>query len=396
MSFMFMFLAWFGGQQPAPAQRPASPPAASTLDFEFFKTRVQPIFLAKRPGHARCITCHATGQPRLVALPEGATVWNDEQSRQNFEAWQRVVVPGDPMASRLLMHPLAKQAGGDPFHAGGKHWQSQSDPEFQTLVAWVKTGAAQATGTAASASGLDFEFYRTRIEPIFLKERAPDEGNGACINCHARIATRMRLQPLPEGAKAFTAEQSRQNFEAVARVVVPGDVMKSALAIHPLAQAAGGDAQHTGGKFWTTQENAEWQSVATWIKNAKPSGAAATTSALDFEYFRTRVQPIFLAKRPGHARCITCHATGQPRLVALSEGASSWSEQQSRQNFEAWQKVVAPGDPNASRLLMHPLAKQAGGDPFHAGGKHWQSRDDPEFQTLVGWVRGDKAPTSSR
>ena len=138
MSFIFVFLAWFGGQQPAPAQQPASPPAASTLDFEFFKTRVQPIFLAKRPGHARCITCHATGQPRLVALPEGATAWNDEQSRQNFEAWQRVVVPGDPMASRLLMHPLAKQAGGDPFHAGGKHWQSRDDPEFQTLVGWVR------------------------------------------------------------------------------------------------------------------------------------------------------------------------------------------------------------------------------------------------------------------
>ena len=97
----------------------------SALDFEYFRTRVQPIFLAKRPGHARCITCHETGQPRLVALPEGVTTWTDEQSRQNFEAWQRVVVPGDPNASRLLMHPLAKQAGGDPFHAGGKHWQSR-------------------------------------------------------------------------------------------------------------------------------------------------------------------------------------------------------------------------------------------------------------------------------
>ena len=223
MSFVILFLAWLGGQQPAPP-RPAAQPAPSTLDFEFFKTRVQPIFLAKRPGHARCITCHESGQPRLVALPDGATAWTDEQSRQNFEAWQRVVVPGDPMASRLLMHPLAKQAGGDPFHAGGKHWQSQSDPEFQTLVAWVKTGTAQATSTASAASGLDFEVYRTRIEPIFLKERAANEGNGMCVNCHARIATRMRLQPLPEGAKAWTAEQSRQNFEAVARVVVPGDV----------------------------------------------------------------------------------------------------------------------------------------------------------------------------
>ena len=78
------------------------------------------------------------GQPRLVALPEGATTWTEEQSRQNFQAWQRVVVPGDPTASRLLMHPLAKTAGGDPFHAGGKHWQSQSDPEWQTLAGWVR------------------------------------------------------------------------------------------------------------------------------------------------------------------------------------------------------------------------------------------------------------------
>ena len=35
-------------------------PAAPALDFEFFKTRVQPIFLAERPGHARCIACHGS------------------------------------------------------------------------------------------------------------------------------------------------------------------------------------------------------------------------------------------------------------------------------------------------------------------------------------------------
>ena len=140
-----------------------------------------------------------------IALPEGATAWTDEQSRQNFEAWQRVVVPGDPLASRLLMHPLAKQAGGDPFHAGGKHWQSQSDPEFQTLVGLGqdRRGANDDRSGVRRSSGLDFEVYRTRIEPIFLKERAADEGNGMCVNCHARIATRMRLQPLPGGRQGM-------------------------------------------------------------------------------------------------------------------------------------------------------------------------------------------------
>ena len=31
---------------------------APTLDYEFFKTRVEPIFLKKREGHTRCYVCH--------------------------------------------------------------------------------------------------------------------------------------------------------------------------------------------------------------------------------------------------------------------------------------------------------------------------------------------------
>ncbi len=61
-------------------------PAAASLDYEYFKTRVQPIFLKKRAGHARCISCHG---------------------------------------------------GGDFYHSGGKHWNSQNDAEWQTLKGWV-------------------------------------------------------------------------------------------------------------------------------------------------------------------------------------------------------------------------------------------------------------------
>jgi len=107
------------------------------LDYDVFKTRVQPIFLAKRPGHARCISCHGSGTPlRLQPLTPGATTWSEEESRKNFEAVRRVVMPGN-LKSRLLMHPLAEAAGGDFFHNGGKHWTSQDDPEWQTLKAWV-------------------------------------------------------------------------------------------------------------------------------------------------------------------------------------------------------------------------------------------------------------------
>lgn len=134
-------------QQPAPAPAQAQNAAAApsvTLDYAFFRDRVQPIFLKKRPGHAWCVVCHETGSPRLQLLPEGATMWNEEASQKNFDAWKRVVVPGNPLASRMLVHPLAPEAGGDAFHAGGKHWTSQDDPEWQTLAAWVK-GAREDT-----------------------------------------------------------------------------------------------------------------------------------------------------------------------------------------------------------------------------------------------------------
>jgi hypothetical protein len=109
-----------------------------SLDFEFFKTRVQPILLLKRPGHARCYVCHSTGTTfRIERLSQGATTWNDEQSKRNFDSVKRLVVPGDPLASKLLTHPLAPEGGGDQFHSGGKHWSSQDDPEWKTLAAWV-------------------------------------------------------------------------------------------------------------------------------------------------------------------------------------------------------------------------------------------------------------------
>jgi hypothetical protein len=377
------------------APQAASSPAGPALDYEFFKTRVQPVFLLKRPGHARCYVCHSTGTNfRLQRLSPGAKTWDDEQSRRNFEAAQRQVIAGDPQASHLLMHPLAAEAGGDPFHGGGKHWDSQNDPEWQTMAQWVRSGGTAATSSAASS--LDYEFYRTRIEPIFLKVR---EGGVACFNCHSMVATRLRLQPLAAGSTSWTPEQSRRNFEAAQRVVVPGDPLKSRLLLHPLAPEAGGDPQHTGGKFWKDQNDPEWQTLASWVRtgSAKAGAAVAADQALDFEFFKANVQPVFLLKRPGHARCYVCHSSGTNfRLQRLPKGATTWTEEQSRQNFEAAVRQVVPGDPQASHLLMHPLAAEAGGDPFHGGGKHWDSQNDPEWRKMAEWVRGQKLTESSR
>ena len=92
-------------------QQPTSAPApTASLDFEFFKTKVQPIFLAKRPGHARCVSCHGSSTApavfRLQPLAPGSTTWTDEQSRKNFEVVSALVAPGS-LQSPLLTHPLA-------------------------------------------------------------------------------------------------------------------------------------------------------------------------------------------------------------------------------------------------------------------------------------------------
>ena len=71
-------------------------------------------------------------------LPPGSTTYTDEQSQRNFDRVSRLVVPGDPLKSALLVNPLATEAGGSHWHGGGKHWQSQDHPEWQTLAAWVR------------------------------------------------------------------------------------------------------------------------------------------------------------------------------------------------------------------------------------------------------------------
>jgi len=131
-----LLLAGLLGRQPAAqAQAKSATPA---LSFDYFKTQVEPIFLKKGPGHARCIACHGqeTTPLDLVPLRNGRTAWTDEESRKNFEAMRHVAVAGN-LKSKLLLHPLDEKAGGDFYHNGGKHFASQNDPEWQVLKAWV-------------------------------------------------------------------------------------------------------------------------------------------------------------------------------------------------------------------------------------------------------------------
>ena len=123
------------------AARPAQVSAQGkpVPDFGFYRSRVEPIFLTKKEGHTRCVVCHegASNNFHLERLGPGANAWTEEQSRRNFAMVQNLINPGDPETSLLTLHPLAPEAGGHAFHSGGRQFESRSDKDWETLVAFV-------------------------------------------------------------------------------------------------------------------------------------------------------------------------------------------------------------------------------------------------------------------
>ena len=97
-----------------------------------------------------------------------------------------------------------------------------------------------------------------------------------------------------------------------------------------------------------------------------------TLRALDFDLYRETVEPILLSRRPGNARCVVCHSRGGGNafLEPLSPGSERYDEAQSLRNFERVQRLVEPGVPLESLLLLNPLAEAAVGSHWHGGGKH--------------------------
>jgi YVTN family beta-propeller protein len=73
---------------------------------------------------------------------------------------------------------------------------------------------------------------------------------------------------LPPGAAVWTDEQSRMNFQSAIHLVVPGNPGLSPLLLHPLAPEAGGDAFHSGGRQFASQNDPDWLALSEWVRGA--------------------------------------------------------------------------------------------------------------------------------
>ena len=142
------------------------------------------------------------------------------------------------------------------------------------------------------------------------------------------------------------------------------------------------------------------------LRGADSPVNAGPADALDFKFFKARVEPIFLKHRVGHARCYMCHTSQGAELTAapaflndLSTGSTSWTGQQSRDNFQRVSKFVVPGKPRSSPLLMYPLALEEGGGRealVPRCGWQFESDKDRDWQTIAEWIRRTRQSGSLR
>lgn len=108
-----------------------------------------------------------------------------------------------------------------------------------------------------------YEFFKTKVEPIFLKDRP---GHARCYGCHILENRVFHLEKLNPGSTTWTDEQSQRNYESALILVNDGDPETSILLLHALAPEAGGDAFHSGGRQFYTQDDPDWRTLAEWVR----------------------------------------------------------------------------------------------------------------------------------
>jgi hypothetical protein len=250
---------------------------------------------------------------------------------------------------------------------------------------------AQAGQGAGFPTAADIETYRNTVERIFMTDRGGTVGGmAACVMCHTWQTRPMRFSlETPATDAGWTVEQSRKNFEVVTKLVNTQTPESSRLLQKPLNPQAGG-MSHTGGSFWPSREHPEYQTLLKWITSLPNKYVPAPGPTVDFTFFRSCVQQVFASPREGHIACSNCHGGGLVGFAPPPQNGKTWSDEEAKRAYTSISRLIIPGNPEQSRFLLKPLHPDGGGTYTHNGPRRWQSRQDPEWQMLAGWVRGER------
>ena len=266
-------------------------------------------------------------------------------------------------------------------------------------AAWVAILAGAATMSAREQAGFpaaaDIDRYRNTVERVFMTDRGgTTSGMAACVMCHTwQTSVRFTLET-PATDAGWTADQSRKNFDVVTKLINTAAPATSRLLLKPLDPAAGGMG-HTGGSFWKSRTDPEYVAILNWISSLPADRyVAKADTPLDFDFFRACVQPVFATPREGHIKCSNCHNAGIIGFAPPPQDGKAWNDQEAKRAFSTISRLIIPGNPEQSRFMLKPLHPDGGGSYTHNGPRRWQSRTDPEWQMLAGWVRGERKGNS--
>jgi hypothetical protein len=267
---------------------------------------------------------------------------------------------------------------------------------LSSVSAWQRGAPATSTQGAGSPSAADIDAYRNTVERVFMTERGGTmAGMAACVMCHTWQTKPQRFSlETPATDAGWTVAQSRLNFDVVTKLVNTASPETSRLLLKPLATQAGG-LSHTGGTYWRSRDDPEYQALLKWIRSLPADRyVPAPGPTLDFAFFRSCVQQVFATPREGQIRCSSCHAAGQVGFAPAPQNGKEWSEEEARRAFQSIFRLLIPGNPEQSRFMLKPLHPDGGGSYTHNGPRRWQSREDPEWRMLAGWVRGERTGAS--
>jgi len=158
--------------------------AAGTLDYEFYKAKVQPIFLTKRPGMPlRDVSCRRrqyVSPGEAVRRPDRVDRGTDAQdSDTDVEIVQSV---DDPLTAKILVHPLAPETGGDAFHSGGRQFAGQGRSQLEAYRP-MGSGREARAGKPASVGSAPLEGARG-----VPGTRKPGSDEGGFYSAAARLS----------------------------------------------------------------------------------------------------------------------------------------------------------------------------------------------------------------
>ena len=75
-------------------------PASPQLDFEFYRTRVEPIFLERKEGFTRCVVCHTEGSAGFLEELESGGIPGRRAVARQLRVAHAPRHAGQPMESR--------------------------------------------------------------------------------------------------------------------------------------------------------------------------------------------------------------------------------------------------------------------------------------------------------